>query len=37
MIQGDGISSVIKELSILGGMATVLLAASIASFRTRLQ
>ena len=37
MIQGDGLSSVIKELSILGGMATVLLAASIASFRTRLQ
>ena len=37
MIQGDGFASVIRELSILGGMATVLLAASIASFRTRLQ
>ena len=37
MIQGDGFASVIKELSILTGMAVVLLAASIASFKTRLQ
>ena len=37
MIQGDGISSIARELGILGGMAAVLLAASIRSFRTRLQ
>ena len=37
MIQGDGMASVIKELSILAGMAALLLAVSIRSFKTRLQ
>ena len=37
MIQGDGLSAAIKELSILAGMAVLLLAVSIRSFRTRLQ
>lgn len=37
MIQGDGLSAVVKELSILAGMAVLLLTASIRSFRTRLQ
>lgn len=37
MIQGDGLASVINELSILAGMAAILLAVSIKSFRTRLQ
>ena len=37
MIQGGGLASVAREMSILTGMAVVLLAASIRSFRTRLQ
>lgn len=37
MIQGDGLSSVIKEMSILIFMAAVLLAVSVKSFRTRLK
>ena len=37
MIQGDGLASVVNELSILAGMAAILLAVSIKSFRTRLQ
>ena len=37
MIQGDGIGSIVKELSILTGMAAVFLAVSIKSFRTRLK
>ena len=37
MIQGDGMVSVLKELSILAGMAILLLTVSIKSFRTRLQ
>ena len=37
MIQGDGMASVLKELSILAGMAILLLTVSIKSFRTRLQ
>ena len=37
MIQGDGLGSIVKELSILTGMAAVFLAVSIKSFRTRLK
>ena len=37
MIQGDGFGPVMKEMGILAGMAALLLAASIKSFRTRLQ
>ncbi len=37
MIQGGGLASVAGELAILSGMAAVLLAVSIRSFRTRLQ
>ena len=37
MIQGDGLASVSGELAILSGMAALLLAVSIKSFRTRLQ
>ena len=37
MIQGSGLASAAKEMLILTGMAAVLLAVSIKSFRTRLQ
>ena len=37
MIQGDGLASVAGELAILSGMAVLLLALSIRSFKTRLQ
>lgn len=37
MIQGDSLSAVIRELSVLAAMAALLLSASIRSFRTRLQ
>ena len=37
MIQGTGLVSAAKEMTILAGMAALLLAVSIKSFRTRLQ